>query len=149
MAGHWGSVKAGPGRALAALGGTWDRSQKRAPGVWLGKSGQRTVWPHQPGAPPAMTALLILISMVINLLIWLLIINAVLSWLLAFDVVNRSNRLVNTIWDFTNRLTEPLLRPLRKVIPQIGGIDLSPMVLILGLIFLDNLVKYDLPKYVS
>jgi YggT family protein len=96
-----------------------------------------------------MTALLILISMVINLLIWLLIINAVLSWLLAFDVVNRSNRLVNTIWDFTNRLTEPLLRPLRKVIPQIGGIDLSPMVLILGLIFLDNLVKYDLPKYVS
>ncbi len=96
-----------------------------------------------------MTALLILISMVINLLIWLLIINAVLSWLLAFDVVNRSNRVVNTIWDFTNRLTEPLLRPLRKVIPQIGGIDLSPMVLILGLIFLDNLVKYDLPKLVS
>ena len=90
-----------------------------------------------------------LISMVINLLIWLLIINAVLSWLLAFDVVNRSNRLVNTIWDFTNRLTEPLLAPLRKVIPLIGGIDLSPMVLILLLIFLDNLVKFDLPRWIT
>jgi YggT family protein len=96
-----------------------------------------------------MTALFILISMVINLLIWLLIIQAVLSWLLAFDVVNRSNRVVNTIWDFTNRLSEPLLRPLRKVIPNIGGIDLSPMVLILLLIFLDNLVKFDLPRWVS
>jgi YggT family protein len=96
-----------------------------------------------------MTALIVLISMVINLLIWLLIINAVLSWLIAFDVVNRSNRIVNMIWDFTTRLTEPLLKPLRKVIPLIGGIDLSPMVLILLLIFLDNLVKYDLPRWIS
>jgi YggT family protein len=87
--------------------------------------------------------------MVINLLIWLLIINAVLSWLIAFDVVNRSNRIVNMIWDFTTRLTEPLLKPLRKVIPLIGGIDLSPMVLILLLIFLDNLVKYDLPRWIA
>jgi YggT family protein len=98
---------------------------------------------------PAMIALISLISMVINLLIWLLIIQAVLSWLLAFDVVNRSNRLVNMIWDFTNRLSEPLLKPLRKVIPLIGGIDLSPMVLILILIFLDNLVKFDLPRWIS
>jgi YggT family protein len=96
-----------------------------------------------------MTALIVLISMVINLLIWLLIINAVLSWLIAFDVVNRSNRIVNMIWDFTTRLTEPLLKPLRKVIPLIGGIDLSPMVLILLLIFLDNLVKYDLPRWIA
>lgn len=95
-----------------------------------------------------MIALLSIISIVINLLIWVLIINAVLSWLIAFDVVNRSNRLVDTIWDFTNRLTEPLLRPLRKVIPLIGGIDLSPMVLILILIFLDNLVKYDVPNWI-
>jgi YggT family protein len=87
-----------------------------------------------------MGAVLWLINTVIWLLIWLLIVNAVLSWLIAFDVVNRSNRLVNTIWDFTNRLSEPLLRPIRRVVPLIGGVDLSPLILILALGFLQQLI---------
>ena len=63
--------------------------------------------------------------------------------------MNRRNRVVDMIWDFTTRLTDPLLRPIRKVIPLIGGIDLSPMVLILGLIFIDNLVQYDIPVWLA
>jgi YggT family protein len=95
-----------------------------------------------------MFAIINLIHMVIQLLIWLLIINAILSWLIAFDVVNRRNRVVDGIWNFTNRLSEPLLRPIRKVIPLIGGVDLSPMVLVLLLLFLDTLVTSDLPRLV-
>jgi YggT family protein len=95
-----------------------------------------------------MFAIINLIHMVIQLLIWLLIINAILSWLIAFDVINRRNRVVDAIWNFTTRLSEPLLRPIRKVIPLIGGVDLSPMVLVLLLLFLDTLVVSDLPRLV-
>jgi YggT family protein len=148
MAGHRGSVKAGPKPAKKALIPAWDRSPGASRGCGLANRAN-ALYGQTNQEPPAMIALISLISMVINLLIWLLILQAVLSWLLAFDVVNRSNRLVNTVWDFTNRLSEPLLKPLRKVIPLIGGIDLSPMVLILALIFLDNLVKFDLPRWVT
>jgi YggT family protein len=145
MAGHWGSVKAG--RKAPFFGRGTDPRARNGGVAWQGEPTQGMARPTR--SLPAMIALISLISMVINLLIWLLIIQAVLSWLLAFDVVNRSNRLVNMIWDFTNRLSEPLLKPLRKVIPLIGGIDLSPMVLILILIFLDNLVKFDLPRWIT
>ncbi len=91
-----------------------------------------------------MEAVLWLVHAIIDLIVLVLIVNAVLSWLIAFDVLNRQNRLVDTIWDFTNRLTEPLLKPIRKVVPLIGGVDLSPMVLILGLLFLDRLI----PNYI-
>ncbi|MGE3301934.1 MAG: YggT family protein [Hyphomonadaceae bacterium] len=87
-----------------------------------------------------MGALLWLINAVLSLIIWILVINAILSWLIAFDVVNRRNRLVDTIWTFTQRLTEPLLRPIRRVVPLIGGIDLSPMILILLILFLQRLI---------
>jgi YggT family protein len=87
-----------------------------------------------------MGAVIWLIDTIIGLIILVLVINAILSWLIAFDVVNRRNQVVNAIWDFSNRLTEPLLRPLRKVIPLIGGVDLSPLVLVLGLLFLQRLL---------
>ena len=87
-----------------------------------------------------MGAVLWLIDTVIGLIILVLVVNAVLSWLIAFDVVNRNNRVVNMIWDFTTRLTVPMLKPIRKVIPLIGGVDLSPMVLILGLLFAQRLL---------
>jgi YggT family protein len=87
-----------------------------------------------------MGAVFWLIDTVIGLIILVLVVNAILSWLIAFDVVNRRNQFVNGLWDFTNRLTEPLLRPLRKVIPLIGGVDLSPLVLVLGLLFIQRLL---------
>jgi YggT family protein len=68
---------------------------------------------------------------VLNLYLWLIIISAVLSWLIAFGVVNTYNRTVAMIGDFLYRITEPVLRPIRSLLPNLGGIDLSPVVAIL------------------
>ena len=87
-----------------------------------------------------MTSLLLLISAIINIFIWLLIANAILSWLVAFNVVNTSNQFVSAVGNFLYRITEPPLRPIRKIIPTMGGLDVSPVVLILLLIFLRNLL---------
>ncbi len=87
-----------------------------------------------------MYAFLNLVSTIISIYIWLLIAQAVLSWLVAFGIVNRYNRVVATIGDFLWRVTEPLLRPIRRVLPDLGGIDISPVILILLLWFLRNLM---------
>lgn len=87
-----------------------------------------------------MDALFWLIESIIQLIIVVLIVNAVLSWLAAFDVVSPRNRFVATLYDFTQRLTRPLLEPLRRFIPPVGGVDLSPLVLILGLGFVSQLI---------
>lgn len=80
--------------------------------------------------------LLNIVTTVISLYIWIVIISAVLSWLVSFNIVNPTNRVVYLIGDFCFRLTEPALRPIRNFLPNLGGIDLSPVVLILALIFL-------------
>lgn len=77
-----------------------------------------------------------IIGIALDLYIWVVIIGAVLSWLIAFNILNTSNQVVYTIVDFLYRITEPALRPIRKIVPNLGGIDISPIVLILGLIFL-------------
>ena len=87
-----------------------------------------------------MYSLLQLISTVVTLYIWALIISAVLSWLVAFNVINTQNKFVCMVGDALYRITEPALRPIRRLIPLLGGIDISPVVLILGLIFLRNLM---------
>ena len=87
-----------------------------------------------------MYAFLSLVSTVISIYVWLLIAQAVLSWLVAFGIVNRYNRVVATVGDFLWRVTEPLLRPIRRVLPDLGGIDISPVILILLLWFLRNLM---------
>jgi len=87
-----------------------------------------------------MQSLALLINMVVNLYIWVLIAAAVLSWLVAFNVLNTSNRFVYAAGDVLYRVTEPALRPIRRILPNLGGIDVSPVVLILLLIFLRNLL---------
>jgi YggT family protein len=74
-----------------------------------------------------------LFNAVIQLYSFVLIISVILSWLIAFNVVNRHNQLVEGIWRTCTALTEPLLRPIRNMLPNIGGIDISPVILILGL----------------
>lgn len=91
-----------------------------------------------------MNALFLLIDMVIGIYIWMLIIWAILSWLVAFNVVNMHNRLVYLAGDFLNKVTEPALRPIRRILPNLGGIDISPMVLILLLVFARNLLWQDI-----
>ena len=88
-----------------------------------------------------------ILLLVIRIYIWLLIAQAVLSWLLAFGVVNRYNRGVSVIGDFLYRVTEPALRPIRAFLPNFGGIDISPMILILILYFLARLIVEDLAPH--
>jgi YggT family protein len=87
-----------------------------------------------------MVALVHLIDTVITIYIWVLIIQAVLSWLIAFGVVNTRNRAVAMVGDLMWRLTEPALRPIRSFLPDLGGIDISPVILILLLYFLRDLM---------
>lgn len=88
-----------------------------------------------------MQSLLILIDQVIGLYIWALIIAVVLSWLTSFNMINTSNRFIYLVVDFFYRITEPPLRYLRRFIPNLGGIDISPILLILLLVFLRNLIR--------
>lgn len=83
-----------------------------------------------------------IIMLVIQLYIWIVIASAILSWLIAFNVVNTQNRFVFTVADMLYRLTEPAMRPIRRVLPDLGGLDLSPVVLILGLILLQDIIAY-------
>ena len=73
-----------------------------------------------------------------QLYICLLIAAAVLSWLVAFNVVNTRNRFVATIGEFLYRITEPVLRPIRNLLPNLGGIDISPVIVILIIIFIER-----------
>jgi YggT family protein len=82
-----------------------------------------------------------LLDTVIGIYIWVLIAGAVLSWLVAFNVVNTRNRFVYLIGDFLHRITEPALRPIRRVLPSLGGVDLSPLALILLLLFLRQVLS--------
>ena len=81
-----------------------------------------------------------LIDTVLELYLWVIIASVVLSWLVAFNVINTRNALINQIGQFLYRITEPALRPIRNVLPNLGGIDISPMVLILLLIFARRLL---------
>ncbi|MGA7489961.1 MAG: YggT family protein [Xanthobacteraceae bacterium] len=87
-----------------------------------------------------MNPFLWLIHTLIWLYIYVLIAAAVMSWLIAFNVVNSYNSTVRTIWDTLYRITEPGLRPIRSMLPNLGGIDISPVILIVALMFLDQLV---------
>lgn len=84
-------------------------------------------------------AIVWLVSNIINLMIWFIIAQAILSWLVAFDVVNYRNRFVYSVGSFLDQITRPLLEPFRRVIPSLGGIDVSPIVVILLLQFVNIL----------
>lgn len=88
-----------------------------------------------------MNAALWLINTVIQLYVWVIILQVVMSWLIAFNVINTNNRFVYLVGDFLYRLTEPAMRPIRRILPNLGGIDLSPMVLLLLLIFAQRLLN--------
>ena len=86
-----------------------------------------------------MRALLDVILVALQLYVWILIAAAILSWLIAFNVVNTRNTVVATIAQFLYQITEPALRPIRNLLPNLGGLDISPMVLILALYFIRDL----------
>ncbi len=87
-----------------------------------------------------MKSVLILFDNIVSLYIWILIIHVIFSWLVAFNVLNTSNRFVYSVLDISYKLTEPPLNFIRRFLPNLGSIDISPVILILGLMFLRNLV---------
>ena len=87
-----------------------------------------------------MKSVLILFDNIVGLYIWILIINAIISWLVAFKILNTTNRFVYSLLDVSYRLTDPPLNFIRRYLPNLGSIDISPVVLILGLMFFRNLV---------
>lgn len=87
-----------------------------------------------------MKSIFILLDSVISIYLWIIIINAILSWLVAFNVLNTQNRFVFSVLDVTYKLTDPALNKLRRFIPMFGSIDISPVILILLLMFLRNLI---------
>lgn len=87
-----------------------------------------------------MLSLLNLVSTVIQLYIYALFIFIIMGWLVQFNVINSQNRFVYLVMDFLYRVTEPVLRPIRNVLPNLGGLDISPIVLVLGLSFLRSLM---------
>jgi YggT family protein len=93
-----------------------------------------------------MLELLSFISSLITLYIYIIIAGAVMSWLMAFNVVNAYNPLVRSIWQGLNALTDPLLRPIRRWMPDLGGIDVSPVVLILACAFVQSVVIPNVAK---
>jgi YggT family protein len=89
-----------------------------------------------------MRAILDIVLIVLDLYIWLLIAAAILSWLIAFNVVNTRNQFVSSVVDFLYRITEPVLRPIRNFLPYLGGLDVSPIVLILIIMLIQRIISY-------
>jgi YggT family protein len=95
-----------------------------------------------------MRAILEVILIVLDLYVWLLIASAILSWLIAFNVVNTRNQFVAAVVEFLYRITEPVLAPIRRLMPNLGGLDISPIILILIIILVQKLIAYNLMPYV-
>src|ERR1700722_2816851 len=90
----------------------------------------------------SMRAVLDIVLIVLDLYVWLLIASAILSWLVAFNVVNTRNQFVSAVAEFLYRITEPVLAPIRSVMPNLGGLDISPIILILIIMFIQRVITY-------
>ena len=95
-----------------------------------------------------MSAFVLLIDRIIYLYVWILIINAALSWLVAFNVLNMQNRFVSSVLEITYKLTDPPLNYIRRFLPNLGSIDISPVILILLIFFVRDLIS-DIFRYLS
>jgi YggT family protein len=96
-----------------------------------------------------MLATLNLFNNIVDFFIWAILLSALMSWLIGFNILNINNKLIYIIADFLNRLTEPFLSPIRRILPYLGGIDLSPVILILLLIFLKDLINNNYYDFIN
>ena len=111
--------------------------------VWLDGNRYLLEQPIRDQSPvQPMRALLDIVLIVLDLYIWLLIASAILSWLIAFNVVNTRNQFVSAVAEFLYRITEPLLAPIRSFLPNLGGLDISPIILILIIMFAERVITY-------
>src|SRR5450631_2453918 len=116
-------------------------------GLACSRSSDRLVSADLSNGRTIMRAVLDIVLLILQIYIWLLIASAVLSWLIAFNVVNTRNQVVAMVADFLFRITEPVLRPIRQMMPNLGGIDVSPVILILLILLIENIiVRYIYPN---
>ena len=95
-----------------------------------------------------MRAVLDIVMVVLNLYTWVIIAGAILSWLIAFGVVNIRNDVVRSVWNLFLALTEPFLRPIRNFLPSTGGLDISPIILLLAIMLIERIIAYYIYPYV-
>ena len=95
-----------------------------------------------------MRAILEIVIIILDLYVWLLIASAILSWLIAFNVVNTRNQFVASVAEFLYKITEPVLRPIRSVVPTFGGLDISPIIVILLIMLIQKVIAYYILPYV-
>lgn len=94
-----------------------------------------------------MRSVLDVILLALHIYVWILIASAVMSWLIAFNVINTRNQFVSTVWDMLYRMTEPVLRPIRERLPNLGGLDISPIILLLIIYFIQSvIIRYIYPN---
>lgn len=87
-----------------------------------------------------MLAVLQIVQLLLNLLWWVIVIQAILSWLIAFNIINTYNDFVRSVWNALQRITEPLYRPIRRILPDFGALDLSPLIVLLLIYILSSIV---------
>ena len=95
-----------------------------------------------------MRAVLDIILIALNLYVYVIVASAILSWLIAFNVVNIRNEFVRSLWSMLDNLTTPLLRPIRRMLPNLGAIDISPVILLLIVMLIERIIGYYIYPYV-
>lgn len=83
-------------------------------------------------------AILQTLSFILNIVWWIFLIMIIMSWLINFNIINTRNQFVDSVWRVINQITEPILRPIRRIVPPVGGLDLSPIIVFVIIFFLQN-----------
>ena len=86
-------------------------------------------------------AILQVLNFILSIVWWIFLVMIIMSWLISFNVINTRNQFVATIWRVVNQITEPILKPIRRVVPSVGGLDLSPLIVFIIIIFLQALIQ--------
>ena len=94
----------------------------------------------EPKTETVLIAILQIIQVLLNVVWWIIVVQAILSWLIAFNVINTHSDFVRTVWNALQRMTEPMYRPIRRILPDFGALDLSPLVVLLLIYILSNIV---------
>ena len=87
-------------------------------------------------------AILQTLSFILNIVWWVFLIMVIMSWLISFNIINTRNQFVYTVWRVLNQITEPILSPIRRFVPSMGGMDLSPLIVFVLIFFLQNVISF-------
>lgn len=86
-------------------------------------------------------AILQTLNFILNIVWWIFLIMIIMSWLISFNIINTRNQFVSNVWRVLNQITEPILKPIRRLVPSVGGLDLSPLIVFVIIFFLQNVIS--------